>query len=93
MKVYKIKVTPETMKYFDNFISSFTDRWSLQILDTTNIIVMKQELNELYHYMCNHSSVYQSIVKEFNIEIISSNDVKITYKNYNDDDIFVRLEI
>ena len=93
MKVFKIKVTPETMKYFESYLSSFTDRWKFQTLDTTNIILMKQELNELYHYMCNHASVYQSIVKGFNIEVKSNNDIEITYKNYNDDDIFVRLEI
>lgn len=81
------------MKYFDNFISNFTDRWKFEVLNTTNIIVMKHELNELYNYMCNHSSVYQSIVQGFNLEVKSNNDIAITYKGYNDDDIFVRLEI
>lgn len=93
MKVFKIKVSPETMKYFESCICSFTERWKFQILDTTNIILMKQELNELYYYMCNHSSTYQSIVKEFNIEVKTNNDIEISYKGYNGDDIFIRLEI
>ena len=93
MKVYKIKVTPETMKYFDSYISDFIQRWKFKELDTTNIITMKYELHDLYHYMCVNSSVYFSIVKEFNIEVKSNNDIEISYKGYNGDDVFVRLEI